>query len=52
RTSYAAEQGLLLLEQANLNNQVELYKSLGGGVKANTSDATSQPASSAERKAQ
>lgn len=52
RTSYAAEQGLLLLEQANLNNQVELYKSLGGGVKANTSDATSQAASSAERKAQ
>ena len=52
RTSYAAEQGLLLLEQANLNNQVELYKSVGGGVKANTSDATSQPASSAERKAQ
>ena len=52
RTAYAAEQGLLLLEQANLNNQVELYKSLGGGVKANTSDATLQPASSAERKAQ
>lgn len=52
RTSYAAEQGLLLLEQANLNNQVELYKSLGGGVKTNTSDVTSQPASSAERKAQ
>ena len=51
RTAYAAEQGLLLLEQANLNNQVELYKSLGGGVKANTSDATLQPASSAERKA-
>lgn len=52
RTAYAAEQGLLLLEQANLNNQVELYKSLGGGVKANTSDVISQPASSAERKAQ
>ena len=52
RTAYAAEQGLLLLEQANLNNQVELYKSLGGGVKTNTSDVTSQPASSAERKAQ
>ncbi|WP_168460922.1 multidrug efflux RND transporter AdeIJK outer membrane channel subunit AdeK [Acinetobacter sp. A1] len=52
RTAYAAEQGLLLLEQANLNNQVELYKSLGGGVKANTSDATLQPTSSAEHKAQ
>ena len=41
RGSYAAEQGLLLLEQANLNNQVELYKTLGGGVKA-TSDQTLQ----------
>lgn len=50
RASYAAEQGLLLLEQANLNNQVELYKTLGGGLKANTSDATSQPASSAEQR--
>lgn len=29
RASYAAEQGLLLLEQANLNNQVEVYKTLG-----------------------
>ena len=41
RGSYAAEQGLLLLEQANLNNQVELYKTLGGGVKT-TSDQTIQ----------
>ena len=38
RSSYAAEQGLLLLEQANLNNQVEVYKTLGGGIKANSSD--------------
>ncbi|CAM4120531.1 MULTISPECIES: multidrug efflux RND transporter AdeIJK outer membrane channel subunit AdeK [Acinetobacter] len=51
RTSYSAEQGLLLLEQANLNNQVELYKSLGGGIKANTSDAVQQQPSTAERKA-
>ncbi|RKG32806.1 multidrug efflux RND transporter AdeIJK outer membrane channel subunit AdeK [Acinetobacter tianfuensis] len=51
RTSYGAEQGLLLLEQANLNNQVELYKSLGGGLKANTSDAVQIQQSSAERKA-
>ncbi|MDM1782165.1 multidrug efflux RND transporter AdeIJK outer membrane channel subunit AdeK [Acinetobacter sp. RF14B] len=51
RASYAAEQGLLLLEQANLNNQVELYKSLGGGLKANTADATLQQPSTAERKA-
>ncbi|WP_166170487.1 multidrug efflux RND transporter AdeIJK outer membrane channel subunit AdeK [Acinetobacter sp. SA01] len=51
RASYAAEQGLLLLEQANMNNQVELYKTLGGGLKANTGDAVQQTPSSAERKA-
>ncbi|OTG75492.1 adenosine deaminase [Acinetobacter sp. ANC 4169] len=51
RASYAAEQGLLLLEQANMNNQVELYKTLGGGLKANTGDAVQQSPSSAERKA-
>ena len=51
RASYAAEQGLLLLEQANMNNQVEVYKTLGGGIKANTSDAVLQPASTAEHKA-
>ncbi|WP_347454966.1 multidrug efflux RND transporter AdeIJK outer membrane channel subunit AdeK [Acinetobacter thermotolerans] len=50
RTAYSAEQGLLLLEQANLNNQVELYKSLGGGLKANTSDVVQYPPSTAERK--
>ena len=52
RSSYAAEQGLLLLEQANLNNQVELYKTLGGGVKANSSDQVIQQPSSAELKTQ
>ena len=52
RTSYAAEQGLLLLEQANMNNQVEVYKTLGGGVKANTADTPAQQPSSAERYAQ
>lgn len=47
RTSYSAEQGFLLLEQANLNNQVEVYKTLGGGVKANTADqVVKQPSSS------
>ena len=51
RASYAAEQGLLLLEQANLNNQVELYKSLGGGVKTTSSDLIARPASTAEQKA-
>ena len=46
RSAYSAEQGLLLLQQANLNNQVELYKTLGGGLKANTSDTvTPQPSS-------
>jgi len=52
RASYAAEQGLLLLEQANMNNQVEVYKTLGGGIKANTGDVVIQPASTAERKAE
>ena len=49
RSNYAAAQGLLTLEQTNLNNQIELYKTLGGGVKANTSDEVKYPASSAER---
>jgi len=40
----------LLLEQANLNNQVEVYKTLGGGLKANTADQIAQPASSSELK--
>ncbi|ALH94205.1 AdeC/AdeK/OprM family multidrug efflux complex outer membrane factor [Acinetobacter equi] len=47
RSSYSAEQGLLALEQANLNNQVELYKSLGGGVKAISSEQlTAEPSTS------
>ncbi len=48
RAAYAAEQGLLLLEQANLNNQVELYKVLGGGVKASTADQVTRQPSTAE----
>ncbi|WP_081408960.1 AdeC/AdeK/OprM family multidrug efflux complex outer membrane factor [Acinetobacter gyllenbergii] len=32
RAHYAAEQSLLMLEQARLNNQIELYKVLGGGL--------------------
>lgn len=51
RASYAAEQGLLLLEQANLNNQVELYKALGGGAKTRNTDLIVRPASSAEQRA-
>jgi len=50
RTSYSAEQGLLLLEQANLNNQVEVYKTLGGGVKANTADQVAKQPSSSDVK--
>ncbi|AMW78187.1 adenosine deaminase [Acinetobacter sp. TGL-Y2] len=50
RTSYAAEQGLLLLEQANLNNQVEVYKSLGGGLKTTTSQQIQYQPSSADLK--
>ncbi|TCM69780.1 multidrug efflux system outer membrane protein/multidrug efflux system outer membrane protein [Acinetobacter calcoaceticus] len=50
RSTYSAEQGLLLLEQANLNNQVELYKTLGGGLKTSTSDQVVYPASSSEMK--
>ena len=49
RSSYAAEQGLLLLQQADLNNQIELYKTLGGGVKANTSEQVVYPASSSQQ---
>ena len=51
RTSYSAEQALLLLEQANMNNQVEMYKTLGGGIKVNTSDTIQNPPSTAEQKA-
>ena len=51
RSSYAAEQGLLLLEQANMNNQVEVYKTLGGGLKTNTADVIQQQPSTAEQKA-
>ncbi|OLV47731.1 outer membrane channel protein, partial [Acinetobacter baumannii] len=30
--AYAAQQGLLALEQIKLNNQIEIYKVLGGGI--------------------
>ena len=32
RSAYAAQQGLLALEQVKLNNQIEIYKVLGGGL--------------------
>ncbi|MCH4246331.1 AdeC/AdeK/OprM family multidrug efflux complex outer membrane factor [Acinetobacter populi] len=50
RNSYTAEQGLLALQQANINSQIELYKTLGGGVTAQTpadadsNNTTSTPA--------
>lgn len=50
QNSYGAEQGLLLLEQADINNQIEVYKTLGGGLKANTADQIEVQPSSAERK--
>ena len=50
RSAYSAEQSLLLLKQADLNNQVELYKTLGGGVKTNSSDSIQQQPSTAELK--
>lgn len=40
RTQYSAEQGLLNLQLANLTSQVELYKTLGGGVKATSNEST------------
>lgn len=48
RSNYSAEQGLLTLQQANLNNQIELYKTLGGGVKTNTGDVVQHQPSSQE----
>ncbi|MBH2001819.1 MAG: TolC family protein [Moraxellaceae bacterium] len=32
RSAYAAQQSLLMLEHTKLNNQIELYKALGGGL--------------------
>lgn len=32
RSAYSAQQALLTLEQTKLNNQIELYKALGGGL--------------------
>lgn len=37
RSQYAAQKGLLSLQQSNLGSQIDLYKTLGGGVKATTS---------------
>ncbi len=49
RSAYSAEQGLLLLQQADLNNQVELYKTLGGGLKASSTETIARQPSSAEK---
>ena len=49
RWTYAAEQGLNQLQQAEINNQIELYKSLGGGVKANTSEVVDYGPSTAQK---
>lgn len=50
RSSYNAEQGLLLLQQADLNNQIEVYKTLGGGLKTNNTDIVNYAPSSSEMK--
>ncbi|ENU31195.1 hypothetical protein F991_00908 [Acinetobacter sp. CIP-A165] len=49
RSAYSAEQGLLLLQQAEQNNQVELYKTLGGGLKASTNETVAPQLSSSEK---
>ena len=49
RSAYSSEQGLLLLQQADLNNQVELYKTLGGGLKASSNETVTPQPSSAEK---
>lgn len=45
---YTAQQSLLALEQTNLNNQIELYQTLGGGLKAYTTDQVVHQQSSDE----
>ena len=32
RSIYAIQQSLLMIEKTKLNNQIELYKALGGGL--------------------
>lgn len=48
RSAYSAEQSLLVVYQANLNNQIELYKTLGGGVKVYKTDERHHQPSSAD----
>ena len=49
RWTYAAEQALAQLHQAEINNQIELYKALGGGLKADTSEVVDYAPSSADK---
>lgn len=49
KDAYAAEQSLLALERIALNNQIELYKTLGGGVKAYSADQMYHQPSSLEK---
>ncbi|WP_269914180.1 AdeC/AdeK/OprM family multidrug efflux complex outer membrane factor [Acinetobacter sp. HY1485] len=49
---YTAQQTLLALEQSNLNNQIELYQTLGGGVKTYTADQIQHQPSSQELRQQ
>lgn len=49
RSAYGASQALLALQRADVNNQIELYKSLGGGLKVYQTDELKQNQSSAAR---
>ncbi|MBF7686829.1 AdeC/AdeK/OprM family multidrug efflux complex outer membrane factor [Acinetobacter rathckeae] len=53
KDAYSAQKALLALQQAALNNQIELYKTLGGGVKVyNTDQVTHTPSSADAQKTQ
>lgn len=49
RSAYGAGQALLSLQRADVNNQIELYKSLGGGLKVYQTDEKTDQLSSQER---
>lgn len=49
KDAYNAQKALLALQQSALNNQIELYKTLGGGAKIYNSDQLVHIQSSAEK---
>ncbi|SDB90098.1 AdeC/AdeK/OprM family multidrug efflux complex outer membrane factor [Acinetobacter boissieri] len=50
KDAYSAQKALLALQQSALNNQIELYKTLGGGVKVYNTDQVVYTPSSADAK--